>query len=96
MILSGILTWLNSHVEEPLKRPVSGDTITFFDNNQVVGKKWGVSLDSKVPSSVIMTVIHITANGPEIRRQPHLSPNHSAGHELSNHRIVIAFIESPG
>ena len=53
MILSGILNWLNSHAEEPLKCPVSGDTIPFFDNNQVVGKRWSVSLDSKVPSSGI-------------------------------------------
>ena len=46
MIISGIITWLNSHAEEPMKCPASGDTITFFDNNQVVRKRWGVSLDS--------------------------------------------------
>ena len=67
--------WLNEQGKVPLPTP-NTDIISFFDNNQVVGKTHHVSLNSTVKSSTITTIIHIHArNTSTLQHQPHLSPS---------------------
>nr|XP_022289927.1 uncharacterized protein LOC111101643 isoform X2 [Crassostrea virginica] len=54
-----ILGWLKAHSQDRIKIPESSDVISFFDNNQVIGRKWRVKNDFKAESSVITSVAHI-------------------------------------
>lgn len=63
-----LMKWLSRQSMQPLQRPVDGDVITFFDNNQVVGKTHRVKVQQKVPISVITTSIHIKVFESQFRR----------------------------
>ncbi len=58
----------------PPPPPPTGDLVTFYDNNQVIGKTHHVSLNNKVRSSTITTAIHIPSRGQPLQQDPTLSP----------------------
>lgn len=70
-----LLTWLSNQGKDPLMCP-NGDTITFFDNNQIIGKTHNVKLNQTVKSSVVTTLIHISSplTSHYLQMQEALSP----------------------
>ncbi len=66
--------WLRQQGKHRLTAP-EGDIITYFDNNQVVGKTHHITLGNKAPSSTITTTIHIATHGPSIQHDSSLCPS---------------------
>ena len=60
---STIQSWLKEQGKTPNSLPPN-DVVTFFDNNQVIGRNYGVSM-SKAPQSVITTTVHMASKHDE-------------------------------
>lgn len=56
---TSILGWLKAHSKDKIKIPQTTDVLPYFDNNQVIGRKWRVKNDFKTESSVITSVAHM-------------------------------------
>ena len=68
-----VIKWIREQGMDPLMCP-NGDVITFFDNNQVVGKQYGLSFNAKCHASVMTTLIHIMCQS-HLQYELELSPN---------------------
>ncbi|XP_062608370.1 uncharacterized protein LOC134270197 [Saccostrea cucullata] len=71
---TSILNWLKANSQEKIKIPDNSDVISFFDNNQVIGRKWRVKNDFKAESSVITSVAHMQPRS-DIQRNMELAPS---------------------
>ncbi|XP_062590242.1 uncharacterized protein LOC134251838 [Saccostrea cucullata] len=71
---TSILNWLKANSQEKIKIPDNSDVISFFDNNQVIGRKWRVKNDFKAESSVITSVAHMQPRS-DIQRNIELAPS---------------------
>ncbi|XP_061166699.1 uncharacterized protein LOC133175604 [Saccostrea echinata] len=71
---TSILNWLKDHSTDKISCPSNSDFITFFDNNQVIGRKWRVKNDFKASSSVITSVAHMETNS-NIQTLEHYAPS---------------------
>ena len=61
-----VITWLEDQATLLLQCPPDGNLITFFDNNQIIGKSWNINHDNLFKKSVITMQLHIQTNGEEI------------------------------
>ncbi|KAJ8322266.1 LOW QUALITY PROTEIN: hypothetical protein KUTeg_000737 [Tegillarca granosa] len=75
-----ISKWINNQSIEPLSCPENPDVITFFDNNQVLERKWRVKYNFKSSTSVLTTVVHII---PDLTRNLQMEDKLSPRHWLS-------------
>ncbi len=82
---ANVTHWLQQQGKNRLTAP-EGDIITYFDNNQVVGKTHHITLGNKAPSSTITTTIHISTHGPAIQHHGSLCPSKW----LSNFNMDVA------
>ncbi|XP_078336984.1 uncharacterized protein LOC144626577 [Crassostrea virginica] len=72
-----IQSWIADQGKEEIHCPQDPDVVTFFDNNQVLEKKWKVEVNYKSRASVIITLIHIIPNTMDphrLQKIPELSP----------------------
>ncbi len=58
--------WIEEQGSVPLAAPET-DVITFYDNNQIIGKTHHISINNKCQTSTITTGIHISTEGPQIQ-----------------------------
>ena len=71
-----VLKWLNEQSIAPLSHPPATDTVTYFDNNQVLVKNWRVRFDARMAVSVITTVMHLFPPHPSrLQFDPALIPS---------------------
>ena len=68
-----LMNWIEEQGSVPLAAPET-DVITFFDNNQIIGKTHHISINNKCQTSTITTGIHISTEGPQIQHVKELSP----------------------
>ena len=72
---TAIRKWLKNKSNSVLQCPPGVDVITFFDNNQVIGRNWRVVYNYKSKCSVITTVLHIIPScATQLQTIPQLSP----------------------
>ncbi|KAK3098397.1 hypothetical protein FSP39_019148 [Pinctada imbricata] len=74
---TSVKTWMedNSLASSMSLSTSCNDVITYFDNNQVIGRNWRVNYNYKCKSSVVTTVLHIIPDvSSNLQRQVHLSP----------------------
>ncbi|XP_052086773.1 uncharacterized protein LOC127724024, partial [Mytilus californianus] len=69
--------WIKEYSKEALQCPNDVDVVTFFDNNQVLQRKWRVISDFKSESSVITNLIHVLPNpNSMLQLEDKFSPKH--------------------
>ncbi|XP_069122376.1 uncharacterized protein [Argopecten irradians] len=69
--------WMKTHAIKELQCPKECDVVTFFDNNQVIQRKWRVQSNFKCASSVFTNIIHIVPDPVmQLQKRADLSPVH--------------------
>ena len=87
---TSVRKWLNSQSCEPPPPVPNADTITFFDNSQVIGRNWRVCYNYKSKASVITTVLHIVPScDRQLQKCVNLSPTQwlYVSHQQNQRRI---------
>ncbi|XP_062603684.1 uncharacterized protein LOC134265484 [Saccostrea cucullata] len=70
-----VQNWIADQGKQKIQCPQHADVVTFFDNNQVLEKKWKVEVNYKSSSSVITTTVHIVPDDTQqLQERPELSP----------------------
>ncbi|XP_062568018.1 uncharacterized protein LOC134230270 [Saccostrea cucullata] len=70
-----LLSWIEDQACDPVAVDEKADTITYFDNNQILARSWRVNYDNKAILSAITTIVHFFPNTPTfLQENHHLSP----------------------
>ncbi|XP_062613499.1 uncharacterized protein LOC134275243 [Saccostrea cucullata] len=70
-----IVSWIAQQGGDPITISGVEDVLTFFDNNQILTRRWRVNYDNKTILSAITTVVHLFPhNLSYLQQNPHLSP----------------------
>lgn len=72
-----VQNWISEQSKDAIECPQNADVVTFFDNNQVLEKKWKVEVNYKGKASVVTTMVHIIPDiESNIQHILELSPRH--------------------